>query len=213
MAFGTGNSFGANVKQFSFKVKTKDQPTPFFEVKAKNGDKWELLPETATRVSGNLIGLQHKENQFDGKTIKSVNLTLQDGNEVYFVSVGYTFMGRSLFNSLLSLKTFNGIELGLYKGKPKGDKEGFHSVSLRQNQEQVKWHFELKDLPAITKVKINGQMMSDTEAIDTFFIEHIKKLSQTVRSAAPVVHNEAAAPVPNESTDGAGGDNDQEPPF
>jgi hypothetical protein len=222
MAFGTGSSFGPNVKQYSFKIKSKDQPSPYFEVKHKNGDKWELLSEKATRVSGNLIGVQHKENEHNGQTIKSVNLTFQDANEVYFVSVGYGYLGRGLFNMLLSLKTFTGVEISLYKTKGKGDKEGFHTASLRQNGELVKWKFELKDLPEIKKIKIKGQMVGDTEAIDAFYENQIKELAKIVRANAPVVHNETAAPAPtstdssdnSDGPDAEGEENDPNaPPF
>lgn len=217
MAFGTGSLFNTNVKQFSFKIKSKDQPSPFFEVKEKKGDEWEQLAAKATRVSGHLINVQHKENKNEGQTIKSVNLTIRDGTDDYFVSIGYSYLGRGLFNNLLSLKSFNDIEISLYKSKSKGDgKDGFHTASLRQNGETVKWKFELKDLPVITKVKINGKMVGDTEAIDAFYESQIKELAKLVRQVAPAIHNEAAAPAPTDTTT-EGGDNGEPdgdlPPF
>lgn len=224
MAFGTGSSFGANVKQFSFKIKSKGVPSPYFEVKSKQDGKWIQLAESATRVSGHLIGIQHKENPYDGKMIKSVNLTIQDGNDVYFVSVGYGYLGRGLLNNLLSLKTFDDIEISLYKSKPKGDKDGFHTASLRQHGETVKWKFEQKDLPVITKVKIKGEMVGDTEAIDAFYEAQVKELSKVVRDAAPrqpasttstesAPDSDAGEDGPADaSTEGSTAD-DQTPPF
>src|ERR1035437_6124281 len=103
MAFGTGNrSFGANAKLYSFQIKSKDLPAPLFEVKKKGADgkynhilvkdekTGEMILTTATRVSGNIISAIPKENTYEGKLIRSINLTLQDGDDVYFVSVGET---------------------------------------------------------------------------------------------------------------------------
>lgn len=191
MAFGSGSrSFGPNAVLYSFKIKTKDLPSPIFEVSKKGDDgKYHKLEKTATRVSGNLISASPKEHTHEGKLIKSINLTLQDGDDVYFVSVGYTFLGRNLFNSLLGLKTFEDIEIGLYQSKPKPDakiKTGFASVALRQHNELVKGPYDSKkDMPQVKKVRVNGKDQSDTEQLDLWFEEKMKAFCRTVNAAAP----------------------------
>lgn len=203
MAFGSGSrSFGPNAVLYSFKIKTKDLPAPVFEVSKKGADgKYAPLEgkaKTASRVSGNLTSASPKEHEHNGETIKSVNLTLQDGNDVYFVGVGYTFLGRNLMNSLLSLKAFDDIEIGLYQSKPKPGapiQKGFPSVALRQHNELVKGLYDpKKDLPPIPKVTLKGKQVSDTGAIDAFFEEKIKTWCKVVNAAAA----KAAAAQPAE---------------
>ena len=190
MAFGTGSrSFGPKAVLYSFKIKTKDLPSPLFDVKKKVGDEYVPQKETATRVSGTLISASPRENTHQGKVIKSINLTLQDGDDVYFVSVGYTYIGRNLFNSLLALKTFDDIEIGLYQSKPKPDakiKTGFASVALRQHGELVRGPFDpKKDLPPIKKIVLNGATVSDTTDVDAFFDGKMKAFCKVVNAAAP----------------------------
>jgi len=218
MAFGTGSrSFGPNSVLYSFKIKTKDLPSPVFEVSKKTGDgKYAVLykrdqagnvlkdkednpiPDYQTRVSGNLISASPKENTFEGKTIRSINLTLQDGNDVYFVSVGETFLGRNLQNALLALKTFDDIEIGLYQSRPKpGQTKTFASVSLRQHGESVRGRFDNKtELPATKKVRVNGKDQTDTEDLDNFFREKMVAWCKVVNTAAP---KQVTAPTASES--------------
>ncbi len=188
MAFGTGSrSFGPDTTLYSFKIKTKDLPAPVFEVSKKVGDNYEKLKETATRVSGNIISAVHKENTHEGKEIKSLSLTFQDLKEVYFVSVGYTFLGRNAFNSLLALKTFDDVEIGLYQSKPKPDavnRTGFASVATRQAGELVRGLYEREQLPATKKVRVNGKDQTDTEALDLFFEEKLKAWCKVVNAAS-----------------------------
>jgi hypothetical protein len=229
MAFGSGSrSFGPNSVLYSFKIKTKDLPAPIFEVSKKGEDgKYAVLKgkdATAQRVSGNLIDARLKEHTHNGELIKSLNLTIQDGDDVYFVSVGYTFLGRNLFNALLALKSFDDIEIGLYQSKPKPDavdKRGFASVALRQHNELVRGLFDpKKDLPPIPKVKLKGKDVSDTGAIDEFFEEKLKGFCKVVNAAAPK-RVTASAPAAQEtasepSSEGAeGGEEvpDNTPPF
>ena len=195
MAYGKGSGgFGPNTKVYSFNIKTKDLPAPVFDVSVKEGDKIVKL-DTATRVSGDLIGLRHRESKYQNKVIKSVTATLKDGNEVYFVSVPYTYLGRNIMNGLLGLKTFGGVEIGLYRSKPKTEgKPGFDSVAIRQGGELIYGKYEYKDLPAIKKVELNGTLYSDTSVIDTFFQKEIVALNDIVRAKTPVVANDEAAP-------------------
>ncbi len=230
MAFGTGNrSFGPNAVLYSFKIKTKDLPAPIFEVSKKGADgKYTVLPApngTASRVSGNLISAAAKENTHDGKVIRSVNLTLQDADDVYFVSVGETFLGRNLYNSLLGLKSFDDIEIGLYQSKPKPDAQnqtGFASVALRQHGELVRGPYDPKgdEMPKTKKVRVNGKDQTDTEELDNWFREKMKVWCKVVNSTAPKQTSSVAAPAAQDEESHAenpvpagDGDGENEPPF
>ena len=224
MAFGTGNrSFGPKAVLHSFKIRTKDLPSPIFEVKRKGADgKYALIPTgksdaeghpifvTATRVSGNIVSATPKQNTYDGKDIHSVNLTLQDGDDVYFVSVDETFIGRNLYNALLGLKTFDDIEIGLYQSKPKpGQTKTFASVSLRQHGEPVRGSYDQKkDMPLVKKVRVNGKDQSDTEELDNWFREKMKAFCKVVNAAAPKQVSTPSASEAHHDTDGNGHEED-----
>lgn len=203
MAFGNslgGRNYGPNAKLFYFKLKTKDLPEPVFEVKTKVGDKLEevktAVPTKA--VEGDLVDIANKEFKYDKKTIKSVTVTLHDNsegkNEWYFVGVPHTYLGRNILNSLLGLKTYGGVQIAVYKGKPKPDKadptkmkEGFHSSAIRQGGELVYGKFKNEELPKIPKVKVGSELFSDTTEIEAFFIAQVAEMSKVVKAAAPKV--------------------------
>ncbi len=205
MAFGTGTrSFGPNAVIYSFKIKTKDLPAPIFEVSKKGTDgKYAVVSKNTTRVSGHLISASPRENTHQGKVIKSLNLTLQDGDDVYFVSVGYTFIGRNLFNSLLALKVFDEVEISLYQSKPKpgsGHATGFASVCLRQGGEVVRGLFDSKtELPQTKKIRVNGADVTETSELDAFLEAKVKAFCKVVNAASP--KQEAVAAAHNTSDD------------
>ncbi len=203
MAFGTGSarSFGPNAELYSFQIKTKDLPAPIFKVQKKVGDKYEDMPN-ATRVSGTIISASPRENQNkEGKTIKSINVTLQDGNDVYFVSVGYTFIGRNLLNALFALKTYDEVEISLYQSKAKpGKTKTYASVCLRQHNEVVRGLIPNEQLPEIPKIELNGEKVSNQGPINAFFEEKAKAWCKVVNASAP---KPAAAPATAPSTSAA----------
>lgn len=190
MAYGKGSpGYGPNTKVYSFNLKTKDLPAPHFEVMTKKDEssKPEQI-DTATRVSGDLIGIRHKEFTHQNKVISSVTATLKDGNDVYFVSIPYTYLGRNILNSLCNLTAFESVEISVYKGKPKEPgKEGFNSSAVRRLGELVYGKYEYKDLPPIPKVKVGGNTFGDSSAIDALFKKEVTELDTRIRAKAPVV--------------------------
>ncbi len=216
MAFGNGGrDYPPGTRIYSFAIKTKDLPAPVFYVSQKGDDgKYDLIknadgtPKTASRVSGNLTSAQPRKFAYEGNDIHSINLTLEDIAkdgvlEVYYVSVGETFLGRNLFNSLLNLKApVDDIEIGLYQSKPKADavdKRGFASVALRQHNELVKGLYDPKgtEMPKTKKVKVNGKDQTDSFDLDVWFRAKMAAWCKAINSgpkpeSAPV---EAAAVV------------------
>ena len=204
-----GKSQRSDLVAYSFKIKTKDLPKPVFEIKKRAGDKWEPFGTDDT-VSGNIIGIEPKSFKHEGKEIKSISVTLQDKGEIYFVTIPYTSLGRGLMNSLLNLKAFNAVEIGLYQTKPReGQTKTYPAVSLRQGGEIVKWKFEQKDIPAPVEVKFKGEIQRDFTAAEEFFSTHLVEFAKSIKRSAPVQPNEnvsegatkAAAPAAQEIDD------------
>jgi hypothetical protein len=205
---GLGKPLRNDLKAFSLKIKTKDLPKPEFVVSERQGDKFVELPDRENTVSGTLIGIEPKETKWEGKTIKSVNATLTDTDQIYFVTIPYSTLGRNLMNSLLNLKTFNDVEIGLYQTKPKTDGgKTYPSVSLRQAGEIIRWRFETKDLPAPKEIEFKGEKMRDYTETENFFSAQLKELNNIIKSKAPAKTVEATTNLTPEVSD------DVEPPF
>lgn len=189
MSFGNGRGrTNPNQVAYSFKVKTKDLPAPVFEVQKRLADgKWEKQPETASSVNGNIIAIDARENEYQGSNIQSVQITMEDGDEIYFVTVPFSFLGRSLFNTILTLDpaSLNNIGISLYQSKPNA-KTGktYASAALYQNDEFVKsWKFTREEQPEIKKVLFKGKENSDTTDLDNFFFEKIAEFGKAVKKA------------------------------
>ena len=153
--------FGPNTKVFYAKLKTKDLPAPVWEIAKKDGDNFVVVDPAAKFVSGNVVALQNKETKFEKKTIKSVTVVLFDPKEdmAIYAGVPHTYLGRNILNSLLSLKTFNGVEIGVYQSKPKPDlknpgkmRPGYASSAVRQGGQLVYGKFKNEELPKIPNV-------------------------------------------------------------
>lgn len=191
---GLGKPQRKDLKAFSLKIKTKDLPKPEFVVSERQGDKFVELPEREYNVSGNLIGVEPKETLWQGKTIKSVNVTLTDGDQIYFVTVPYSNLGRGLMNSLLALKSFNEVEIGLYQTKPKSDGgKTYPATSLRQAGEIVRWRYSQAELPPPDEIVFKGEKMRDFTKVESFFAAQLKELNKVIKAAVPAQANEAVA--------------------
>lgn len=192
-----GKPVRKDLKAFSLKIKTKDLPAPVFVVSERQGDKFVQLDQTETNVTGTLVAIEPKEFVWEGKTIKSVSATLTDGDQIYFVTIPYSNLGRGLMNSLLSLKEFTDVEIGLYQTRAKvtGGKT-YPATSLRQGGEIVRWRFEQKDLPQPDVTTFKGETLRDYTKVETFLAAQLTELNKLVKEKAPAQTAVAsAAPV------------------
>lgn len=177
-----------DLKRFAYKIKTKDLPKPIFVESEDKDGKFVPNAEPQYNLSGTLIGVEPKETVWQGKTIKSVNVTLVDNTagEIYFITVPYSNLGRGLMNSLLGLKSFADIEIGLYQTKPKTDGgKTYPAVSLRQAGEIIRWRYDQKDLPPANEIVFKGEKMRDWTAQEDFFSDQLKELNKVIK-ATPV---------------------------
>lgn len=198
MAFG--KPVQKDLKAFSLKIKTKDLPRPEFLVSEKQGDKFVELKERESTVTGNLIGIEPKEFTWQGKVIKSVNVTLVDNDQIYFISVPFSGLGRGLMNSFLSLKTFDNVEIGLYQTKAKvaGGKT-YAGSSLRQNGELIRWKFDQKQLPPADEVLFKGEKMRDWTKQESFLCDQINELNKIIK-ATPSASKKVTVEAPKAET-------------
>lgn len=198
MAFGKQTQQRKDLKAFALKIKTKDLPKPQFQVSERQGDKFvPLAPDAGgieDTVTGTLIGVEPKETVWQGKTIKSVNATLTDNDQIYFLTIPYSNIGRGLMNSLLALTSFNDVQIGLYqtKAKVEGGKT-YPAVSVRQGGEIVRWKYANADLPAPDVTTFKGETLRDFSKLEEFLAAQLKELNAVIKKAAPAPTKEVEA--------------------
>ena len=195
-----------DLRAFRYKIKTKDLPKPHFVESERQGDKFVELPDPQYTLSGTLIGVEPVETKWEGKLIKSVNVTLTDADEIYFITVPYSNLGRGLMNSLLNLKAFDKVEIGLYQTKPKMDGgKTYPATSLRQAGEIVRWRFTQEELPKPEEIIFKGEKMRNFEEQEKFLAAQLVELNKVIKATAPVKPNEkvadAAAPATEDLKD------------
>lgn len=156
-------------------IKTKGLPEPLFQIVSK--DTWAIA--TVKSIDGNITGIQYTENEFDGNKIKGYRITFDAPDGVGLLSLGFTSLGRSIFNSLLSLVSAENVKISLYKNK-----KGYDAVSVTQNGEKVAWALDMKDpnlTPVVVKdaegndVLVEGKKIIKWEKVVSFLIDEINK--------------------------------------
>jgi len=200
MAFGQRSSqsatqFGPNTKVYFVSIKEKDLPQPFFEIKQKVGEKYEVVPGGAVAdqlkfLGGDLVDIRNKVFKYEGKDIESVSATFVDKvkDEAYITTLSHGYLGWNIMNSLSALKTYNGIEIGLYQSKPKdGKPKGFNSAAVRQGPtgSLIYGKFKNEELPKIPKIQVGKDVHSDKTAMIAFWTAQMEELSKIVKAANP----------------------------
>lgn len=206
MAFGQRSAqsnaqFGPNTKVYFVSIKEKDLEQPYFEIKVKDDTGAYVvvgaIKDKIKYLGGALIGLKNKTFKHEGKDIESTTATFIDKakDEAYLLTVSQGYLGRNILNSILNLKSFEGLELGLYVSKPKeGQTKGFHSVALRQNGVLIYGKYKMEELPKIVKVKVGKDVHSDASEINAFYTKQIEEFAKVVQAAAPLA-TVASAPA------------------
>lgn len=197
------------------KLKTADaekKPVPVhFEVTKKVGDKWSAVAETK-EVSGTITKVETYEREWEGVVTPLVKVYLEDAEakESYLLDLRYNMLSRNLFNTLLSLESFDGVKIGVYERK-KGDKT-YPAVSVRQNDQLVNWKYKIEELPAIEKVQVGKKEITNFDNLNDFFIEELKALGERVKGGQKSVPAKSGPPRSQNIPD-SGQDGDSEIPF
>lgn len=180
MAIGKKNR--ANLTAYSLRIRTKDLPAPIFEVQKKVGEKQYENQGTTDTISGNLVGVKAKTFTWEGQDIRSVDLSLVDNEEIYFVSIPETMLGMGIVNSVLNLTAFNDVELGLYQTKPKeGQTKTYNAAALRQDGQLVKWKYGNDELPAPDEVVFKGKTQRDYSKRWDFLVKELEEVASKIK--------------------------------
>jgi hypothetical protein len=180
-------------------IKTKDLPAPILSVQTKNGDKYVHVGDF-DRLSGNILKIDAKPGEYQGSKIYSASVVMEDGVDLYFLTIPFSFLGREILNKLLGLETFDNVEIAVYQSKAK--EEGgktYAKGTVQQNGERVSWKYENDQIPAVEKVMFKGKQQSDTTKADDFFENALKEFSKVVtewRKANPAPKGSTPAPAP-----------------
>ena len=213
MALGKQKFEDKNTTAYSvaFKKDKKTGKSAFVVSKRQENGKFEVV-DTVSDLSGSLIKVEQKVTEWEGKKIESVLVTLKDttetGSELYFVSFPFGIATRSLFNAMLSLKSFDNLSIGAYMTKPKTEGgKSYPAIALRQNGEVIRWKYELKDLPPVKEIVFKGDKMRDYTDTDKFFVDQLAELNKQIHVKKEAVVATPAEPV----TEPLGKEDD--PPF
>lgn len=191
MSYGENTNGGGNKKFFNFKIKTKEsvdgkdvKVAPYFQVDTKVGDEYVVQPGKPKYVSGNLSRVKLGSYEYEKETIDTIQLYLEDGDEVYNVDLRFNLISRNIFNSLFNLKSFENLTLSLYENKT--EKGVFPAVSIKQNDTRVDWKYKLDELPKVKKVKLGKKEAIDSSELDEFFLNELKELVERVEAAPKI---------------------------
>lgn len=217
MAIGKTNR--TEGKAYSLKLKLKEGEKFLdcarFDIQEKVEGAYKTTGNT-TDVSGDLFRIETRVFEHDQGPIRSFKLALRDAEkgEAYFIDVGLgSGLGRGLANSLLNLKAFNGVEIGLYPQTNRETKKVYPAVSVRQggSDETVKWAYDPKDgvIPAPEEFKARGgKMEKDYTKQEVFLLEKLAELAAKLGGDKPATEapkatsaTKAAKPAPAEPID------------
>lgn len=179
MALGNRNSNGSLISLKPVFKEDGEYVTPYFRVRRKVDGNWVDDENGVSSVFGDLTNINIEEKDYQGKKYKEVSLFLRDNqeNESYVVNLRFTVPSRSLFNAMASLEDPRNLSLSLYKDK----KKGFGRYGLWQNDELVKWKYDIEELPEAKEVEIDGGTMRVYGEVNKFLENELVELNERVK--------------------------------
>jgi len=212
-------------KAFSLKLKLKEGTTfletPYFEIQEKQGDKYVVTGKESD-VSGDLIKVETRVNEYEGAPIRSFKVALRDSqtNEIYFTEFGLgSSVGRGVANSVLNLTDFADVQFGCYVTKNKETQKKYPAVSVRQgnSDKTTGWKFNPKDegseMPSVREFAgKGGKTEKDWTAVEEFFLAKLNAFAGVV-DAAKAKPASGPAPTDTQASNKDDDSNDNDVPF
>ena len=176
-------------------------------------------------ISGNLVNVTTRLCAYEDKPIHNVVLELVDPNRDETLYAQYTIgsdLGRKLTNTILNLKTFEDVRIGLWGQKNTVTKKSYPAVSVRVGdvKETVKYFLDPKVAPELKPREYIGEgdkPKKDYTKVDAFLFAQITdfgaNLSRGAQSQSPAPKQAANEETPAEPAAVAGEDDGADLPF
>lgn len=175
-----------SIKRYFLRIRSKDankaEVPVHFEVQELVDNEYKVTAKV-NDLSGDLVNIYINDFEYQGKKSKAIKLHFQDfdRNELYILDLRISLLTRSLFNTLLSLTSFDGLKVGVYQGKPRANKKSYPMISVRQHGELVQWKYKLEELPKIQEIKTSAQTIRIYDELDAFYVAELEKLAVKLR--------------------------------
>lgn len=203
-----GNENNQNGKLFILKIKSKDESdkpvAPFFTVTEKIDGNWKVTSKVKD-VQGRISKVEVEEKEWEQETYSAVKVYLNDDSlqETYLLDLRFNNLTRQLFNSLINVKDFGNVKIGLYEKTSKKDGKVYPNAAVREGEKLVNWKHELDALPKVVEIPIKGKKpIRDYSEINDFYVTELNKFADTVtanrgnKSEASVAENTATESTP-----------------
>lgn len=161
------------------KNKDKKEIEPYFEISEPGEDgKFQVKDDKSINtVSGRLVRIEAKEDEYQGDKYYRARIFLRDGEEGYMLASRLNIASRSLVNCLFSLVDFEKeISIKYYRSKA-----GYESFYVSQNGEKVGWKFDSQEIPKPQEVSFRGKTIRDFSEVDKFFVDQISILNDKLQ--------------------------------
>lgn len=174
----TNSSGGGHGKVFYLRPISRDKDKkdvpPHFLVTVRENGNYNQLADTPNTIKGDLIGIMHKEKEFQGIKTDEITLTFNDpvANELYRLDLRLNISTRSFLNAVLGLEAFDNLEVNYYRSK-----KGYDQYNLTQDGEKVSWRYNLEELPKPTVVKLRGVDTKDFYDVDKWYLDKLSEFS------------------------------------
>lgn len=144
--------------------------------------------EKFDRLIGTVVDISEREWEYKGEPMKSWNVKIVDGEEVYILSLSYSSgFTRGFFNSLVNADLKNPVLISCYV------KNDYNNPSVSQGYDLVRWKY--KDMPKAETVKVGSKEVKD----DSKAVEWMLKIVEEIRAQLPAPKEfEVVAPIDGE---------------
>jgi hypothetical protein len=171
MGFGNTSDENKNVYYVKIKgLKQEHEGAPWIGLEQKVGDDYKEV-QKSTWINGWLSKAAVDSYEYKGKQTKTIELTLEDGDDKYILQSSYNQLSRSLINSLLSTNEYGDIKISVYLNKSK-----FKSIYVENNGQKMEWKYKIEELKPMTSdiLEDNVKVGTSYKKLDAWLEEQFK---------------------------------------
>ena len=175
MGYGTGSGDITNTTFFRINGLKKGS-TPeelYFKGQKHDGKEYVDIDEKPTFIEGTLKEVTPRSFEYEGRTIRSFKVVLEDFDGRYSLDTGFSSLGVNILNTLAAADNIGKVKLSLYTNK-----KGYPSifVSLNDSSELPKWKWTFEELDKKVEKITNKKkevVSTDRTELEEFLVAYI----------------------------------------